>query len=77
MIIIGADYHPGFQQIAFVDTEVEGDAAVIRAKRGRRPKTDRQDALHILNLLLKNDFPMELHYCGLGSAAGVIVRPYK
>ncbi len=21
MIIIGADYHPGFQQIAFVDTE--------------------------------------------------------
>jgi hypothetical protein len=21
MIIIGADYHPGFQQIAFVDTD--------------------------------------------------------
>jgi hypothetical protein len=21
MIIVGADYHPGFQQIAFVDTE--------------------------------------------------------
>ena len=21
MLIIGADYHPGFQQIAFVDTE--------------------------------------------------------
>ena len=34
-----------------------GDAAVIRAKRGRKPKTDRQDALHILNLLLKDDFP--------------------
>ena len=110
MIIIGCDYHPGFQQIAFVDTETGdcgeqrlehcegaqkfyrdlatqgkkvrvgmeasgharwfeqllgglkielwvGDAAVIRAKRGRKPKTDRQDALHILNLLLKDDFP--------------------
>ena len=110
MIIIGCDYHPGFQQIAFVDTETGdcgeqrlehcegaqkfyrdlatagkkvrvgmeasgharwferllgglnielwmGDAAVIRAKRGRKPKTDRQDALHILNLLLTGDFP--------------------
>ena len=110
MFIIGADYHPGFQQIAFVDTETGdcgeqrlehsegaekfyrdlaaeakkvrvgmeasgharwferlleelhielwvGDAAVIRAKRGRKAKTDRQDALHILNLLLKDDFP--------------------
>src|SRR5215472_2844537 len=34
-----------------------GDAAVIRAKRGRKPKTDRQDALHILTLLLTGDFP--------------------
>jgi hypothetical protein len=35
-----------------------GDAAVIRAKRGRRkPKTDRQDAQHILHLLRKDDFP--------------------
>jgi transposase len=110
MIIIGCDYHPGLQQIAFVDTETGdcgeqrlehcegaqkfyrelatqgkavrvgmeasgharwfegllaelkielwmGDAAVIRAKRGRKPKTDRQDALHILNLLLTGDFP--------------------
>ena len=110
MIIIGCDYHPGFQQIAFVDTETGdcgeqrlehcegaqkfyrdlatqgkkvrvgmeasgharwferllaelnielwmGDAALIRAKRGRKPKTDRQDALHILNLLLTGDFP--------------------
>jgi len=110
MIIIGCDFHPGFQQIAFVDTETGdcgeqrlehcegaqkfyhdlatqgkkvrvgmeasgharwfeqlleglnielwvGDAAVIRAKRGRKPKTDRQDALHILNLLLTGDFP--------------------
>ena len=110
MIIIGCDYHPGFQQIAFVDTETGdygeqrlehcegaekfyrdlanqgrkvrvgmeasgherwferlleelkielwvGDAAVIRAKRGRKAKTDRLDAQHILNLLLKDDFP--------------------
>jgi len=108
MIIIGCDYHPGFQEIAFVDTETgdcgeqrlehcegaetfiatlasqgkkvgveasgharwferllaelnielwRGDAAVIRAKRGRKAKTDRQDALHILNLLLTGAFP--------------------
>jgi transposase len=110
MIIIGCDYHPSFQQIAFVDSEtgelqerrlqhreeaekfyrdlaaqgmkvrvgmeasgharwfegllaelqVElwiGDATVIRAKRGRKPKTDRQDAQHILKLMLKDDFP--------------------
>jgi len=34
-----------------------GDATVIRAKRGRKPKTDRQDAQHILKLMLKDDFP--------------------
>ena len=28
-----------------------GDAAVIRAKRGRKQKTDREDARHILKLL--------------------------
>src|SRR4029077_12761367 len=106
MLIIGCDYHPSFQQIAFVDTETgefqerrlehreaaekfyrelagqgkkvrlgmeasgqgrwferlleglgvelwRGDAAVIRAKRGRKQKTDREDARHILQLLLK------------------------
>jgi len=110
MLIIGCDYHPGFQQIAFVDTgtgelqerrlghgqEAEafyrelkqrgasvrvgmeasgqarwferllaelqfelwiGDAAQIRAKRVRKQKTDRQDAQHILDLLLENRFP--------------------
>jgi hypothetical protein len=29
MIIIGTDYHPGFQQIAFVDTET-GDYRELR-----------------------------------------------
>src|SRR3954451_15544218 len=109
MIIIGADFHPEFQQIALLNTttgEVEerrlahpdeaekyyralasagetvrigmeasghgrwferlaaelqfdlwiGDAAEIRAKRGRKQKTDRQDAQHILKLMLKDDF---------------------
>jgi len=34
-----------------------GDAAVIRAKRVRKQKTDRQDAQHILKLMLEDDFP--------------------
>jgi transposase len=34
-----------------------GDAAEIQSKRGRKQKTDRQDAQHILQLLLKDDFP--------------------
>ena len=34
-----------------------GDAAEIRRKRERRQKTDREDAKHILRLLLKDDFP--------------------
>jgi transposase len=110
MIIVGCDYHPGFQQIAFVDTdsgelqerrlqhreEAEkfhrelaaqgmkvrvgmeasgharwferllaelnfelwiGDAAVIRTKRVRKHKTDRQDAQLILQLMLEGRFP--------------------
>ena len=110
MIIVGCDYHPSFQQIAFVDTETGelkeqrlmhreeaeefyralaatgrrvcvgmeasgharwferllaelrielkvGDASEIQRKRGRKQKTDRQDAQHILGLLLKDDFP--------------------
>jgi len=110
MIIIGVDYHPEFQQIAFLDDETGdfqekrlahpaeaeqfyralaaagqkvrvgmeasgharwferllaelqfelwiGDAADIQSKRGRKQKTDRQDAQHILKLMLKEDFP--------------------
>src|SRR5208282_4169473 len=110
MIIIGCDYHPGFQQIALVDTETGdygehrlehsegaekfyrdlaaqnkkvrvgmeasgharwferllaeltfelwiGDASEIRSKRVRKQKTDRQDAQHILQLLMENRFP--------------------
>ena len=110
MLIIGCDYHPSFQQIAFVDTDTGelqerrlehreeaekfyrdladqgmkvrvgmeasgharwfervlgelnfelwiGDATEIARKRERKQKTDRQDAHHILRLLLKDDFP--------------------
>jgi transposase len=110
MLIIGCDYHPSFQQIAFVDTETGelqerrlehreeaekfyrglvaqgmkvrvgmeasgqarwferllaelnielwvGDASEIARKRERKQKTDRQDAQHILKLMLKDDFP--------------------
>ena|SRR5215472_19218800 len=35
MIIIGADYHPGFQQIAFVDTET-GDCGEQRLEHCER-----------------------------------------
>ena len=34
-----------------------GDASEIRAKRVRKQKTDRQDAQHILQLLMENRFP--------------------
>lgn len=108
MNIIGCDYHPSFQQIAWVDTETGemqerklrhgdgeaerfyrqlrgpvrvglestgnchwfvdllaemghevwiGDAARISAKQVRQQRTDRRDAAHILDLLVKNDFP--------------------
>jgi len=110
MIIIGADFRPAYQEIAWVNTDTRqyqkkrlahpkeakefygslvsvgravrvgmeasgqgqwferlpeelrlelwrGDAEVIRAKRGRKQKTDREDARHILKLLLKDDFP--------------------
>jgi transposase len=111
MIIIGVDYHPSVQQIAYVDTDtgetherrlnhsygeaerfyrdlerrqvrvrvgieatgharwferllVElkfelwiGNAAEIKAARVRKQKTDRQDALLLLKLLLEDRFP--------------------
>jgi transposase len=34
-----------------------GDATEIQSKRARKQKTDRQDAQHILKLMLKDDFP--------------------
>jgi transposase len=34
-----------------------GDAAEIQSKRARKQKTDRQDAQHILKLMVKDDFP--------------------
>ncbi len=45
--------------LAELKIELRGgeDASEIRRKRGRKQKTDRQDAQHILGLLLKDDFP--------------------
>jgi transposase len=110
MLIIGVDFHPQFQQIAWVDTDTGefqeqrlqhreeaetfyralaaagqrvrvgmeasgharwlerllaelqfelwiGDATRIQSQRGRKQKTDRQDAQHILKLMPKDDFP--------------------
>src|ERR1700730_11871199 len=111
MIIIGVDYYPSFQQIAFWDQETAelgerqlnhsdgeaekfyrelkqpgisvrvgmeatghsrwferllaeleievwiGDAAEIKRQRGRKQKTDREDARLLLRLLLENRFP--------------------
>src|SRR6201982_261025 len=110
MLIIGCDYHPSFNQIAFLDTDTGelqelrlehceeaekfyrelavqakkvrvgmeasgqarwferllgernielwiGDATEIARKRERKQKTVRQDAQHILRLMLKDDFP--------------------
>src|SRR5579864_8028567 len=104
MLIIGCDYHPGAQQIAYVDSETGecderalrhreeaeqfyrklreqgrrpagthagssgccsklqcelwiGDAAVVRTKRVRKRKTDREDARLLLGLLMENRFP--------------------
>src|SRR5215831_3912198 len=34
-----------------------GDATEIQSKRARKQKTDREDAQHILKLMLKDDFP--------------------
>lgn len=36
---------------------VVGDAAKIRAKESRKQKHDRRDAEHLLNLLIRGDFP--------------------
>jgi transposase len=38
MIIIGCDYHPGFQQIAFVDT----DTGELRERRLQHPEEAEQ-----------------------------------
>ena len=38
MIIIGCDYHPGFQEIAFVDTET-GDCGEQRLETVRERKS--------------------------------------
>jgi hypothetical protein len=55
MIIVGCDYHPSFQQIAYVDTET-GEWK------------ERLDAQHILQLLLKWKTETCGNCCGTGTA---------
>ena len=71
MLIIGVDYHPSMQQIAWVGPETGecgGRQLMHRAEaekfyRGLKEKpvrigmNDRRDADHILKLMLKDDFP--------------------
>ena len=55
-----ANGHAGWFERLLAELNVElwmGDAAKIRAKRLRKKKTDREDARHILKLMLKDDFP--------------------
>src|ERR1700746_176299 len=55
-----ASGHAGWFERLLAELNFElwtGDAAKIAAKRVRKQKTDRQDAQHILHLLLKDDFP--------------------
>ena len=55
-----ASGHAGWFERLMAELQFElwiGDAAAIGAKRVRKQKTDRQDAQHILKLMLKDDFP--------------------
>ena len=55
-----ASGHAGWFERLLAELNFElwmGDAAKIAAKRVRKQKTDRQDAQHILTLMVKDDFP--------------------
>src|SRR5215467_7427266 len=55
-----ASGHARWFERLLAELEIElriGDSAAIQSKRARKQKTDRQDAQHILKLMLKDDFP--------------------
>ena len=55
-----ASGHARWLERRLAELQVElwiGDATEIQRKRERKQKTDRQDAEHILKLMLKDDFP--------------------
>jgi transposase len=65
-----------FRLLAELNIELwMGDAAKIQAKRVRKKKTDREDARHILELMLKDDFPKIWFQVGTiaicGSSCGI------
>src|SRR6516225_6833742 len=66
MLIIGCDYHPSVQQIAWVNTEtgecderrlMHSDGEAERFYRERKQRNDQRDAKHILKLLMEDRFP--------------------
>ena len=55
-----ASGYAGWFERLLAELQIElwiGDASEIERKRARKQKTDRQDAQHILQLMLKDDFP--------------------
>src|SRR5216683_1494491 len=55
MTFVGCDLHTLMQRLGH--TVLVGDASKIRAMVVRKTKTDRRDALHILDLLRHDRFP--------------------
>jgi transposase len=49
-----------------------GDAAKIRAKQVRKQKTDRRDAVHILDLMMKDDFTADLDTIQAGARSAAV-----
>jgi hypothetical protein len=68
MISVGCDYHPGFQQIAFVDT----DTGELRERRLQHPRNhdrscDRRDAWVGLSSRPENDYERAFGWYGSSS----------
>ena len=62
MLIIGCDYHPGFQQIAFVDTET--------GELGERRLSHREDAERFYNKLKEQSLQVRVGMEASGPRAG-------
>ena len=65
MLIIGCDYHPGFQQIAFVDTET--------GECGERRLTHREEAEQFYRTLKEQKLACGWGWKPAGTHAGLSV----
>ena len=65
MLIIGCDYHPGFQQIAFLDTET--------GELGERRLAHRDEAEQFYRDLQQRRFGVRLGWRPAGTRAGLNV----